>query len=312
MWHQVEINMGLTIKEIGNLLKDAFLELRNSDPLRLAAATAFFTTFALPAILIILIQIIGLIYNPEALSQEIFEKLKEVLGIGSAEQIKEVLEGFHEKASNWMITVGGFVFLIFVATTLFKVVKDSINQLWEIKLEHRAGFKKKLKQRAKALAVIGFTGILFLVTLLSEGLIAVLSDLVQEYFPAASQIFVQIIKQIAAIAIVTIWFTVLFKFLPDAKSPWKTALAGGFFTGVLFTIGKFLLGLLLSGSNIDNIYGASGSIVLLLLFVFYSSFILYFGATFTKQWGKYTNNEIVPREYAMFYELSEIKKEHKK
>lgn len=294
---------------IGSILKDSYIELRKSDPLRLAAATAFFTTFALPAILIIMIQFIGLIYNPETFSDELFERLRVILGFDSAKQIKEVLEGFQQQADNWYITAGGFLFLMFVATTLFKVVKDSINQLWEIKLEHRARFGKRMRQRAKAMAVIVFAGILFLTSLLSDAFIAILSDLIKDYWPIITGAIIQIVRQLVAIAIVTVWFAVVFKFLPDARTPWNTAFAGAFFTAVLFTAGKFLLGLLLSGSNIGSIYGASGSIVLILLFVFYSSFILYYGATFTKQWGKYIKNELSPRDYATFYELAEVKKE---
>lgn len=299
----------ISFSTTGHILKESYTELSNSDPLRLAAATAFFTTFALPAILIIMIQFIGFVYNPEAFSDDLFERLRVILGFESAQQIKEVLEGFQEQADNWYITLGGFLFLMFVATTLFKIVKDSINQLWEIKLEHRARFGKRMKQRAKAMAVIVFAGILFLASLLSDALIAILSDLIKDYWPAITKAFIQIIRQVFAIAIVTVWFAVVFKFLPDARTPWKTAFAGAFFTAVLFTGGKFLLGWLLSGSNIGSIYGASGSIVLILLFVFYSSFILYYGAAFTKQWGKYTNNELRPRDYATFYELAEIKKE---
>lgn len=300
----------LTWTDIGSLLKTSFVELRNNDPLRLASATAFFTTFALPAIIIIMIQFIGLVYNPETFSDDLFERLREILGLESAQQIKEVLEGFREQADKWYITIGGFLFLMFVATTLFKVVKDSINQLWDIKLEQRPRFGKRMRQRVKAIAVIVFAGILFLATLLSDGLIAILNDLVKDYLPAITGVFIQVIRHVVAIAIVTVWFAAVFKFLPDARTPWKTAFAGALFTAILFTGGKFLLGLLLSGSNIGNIYGASGSIVLILLFVFYSSFILYYGAAFTKQWGIYSNNKLEPREYAMFYELSEIKKDH--
>jgi membrane protein len=158
------------------------------------------------------------------------------------------------------------------------------------------------------MAVIVFAGILFLTSLLSDALIALLSDLIKDYWPAITGAFIQIIRHVVAIAIVTVWFAVVFKFLPDARTPWPTALGGALFTAVLFTGGKFLLGLLLSGSNIGSIYGASGSFVLILLFVFYSSFILYYGAAFTRQWGKYNNKELMPRDYAMFYELAEIKK----
>lgn len=300
--------MHLSFKDFGNVLKYSFQDLKRNDPLRLAAATAFFTTFALPAILIIIIQIFGLIYNPEIFSKELFEKLRITLGFESAQQIHATLSGFQELASNWYITVGGFIFLMFVATTLFKVIKDSLNQLWDIKLLHRPRIGRRMKLRAKSMIVIMLAGLLFLGNLLTDAMIILLSDFINEFWPSGTGIVILILKQIISIIIVTVWFAVLFKFLPDARTPWKTAFSGALLTGILFMLGRYLLGILLTGSNIGNIYGASGSIVLIFLFVFYSSFILYFGASFTKQWGKYIKSPIVPREHAMFYRLVELKK----
>lgn len=300
--------MPVNIKDLGNILKYSFHDLKRNDPLRIAAATAFFTTFALPAIIIILIQVFGLIYNPEIFSKELFEKLSVTLGFESAKQIHSTLSGFQELASNWYITAGGFIFLMFVATTLFKVIKDSLNQIWDIKLINKARFGKRMKLRAKSMIVIMLAGLLFLGNLVTDAMIILLSDMINDFWPSGRGIIILILKQIISIIIVTVWFAVLFKFLPDARTPWKTAFAGALFTGVLFMLGRYLLGILLPGSNIGNIYGASGSIVLILLFVFYSSFILYYGASFTKQWGEYIKAPLVPREYAMFYSLVELKK----
>lgn len=274
----------------------------------MAAATAFFATFSLPPILIILIQIFGLVLDPQSISDHMFVHLAEILGNESVEQIRQTLQGFKHLASNWYITVGGFLFLIFVATTLFAVISDSLNQLWSIKTHGKTPFNTKILNRLKSVAVIMLSGILFLGVLLGEGILAILKDYIRELWPGSSTFLFAILNQIISLIIVTAWFAVIFKYLSDAKLKWNTTIAGAFFTGVLFTIGKLVLGWVLALSNIQTIYGASGSFVLLLLFVFYCAFILYYGAMFTRVWAEYHQSSIEPRKNAYKYVLSEVKK----
>jgi membrane protein len=151
------------------------------------------------------------------------------------------------------------------------------------------------------------SGLLFLTTILGEAVQALLLDYIKEIWAGSTSLLYALINQFISIMVVTIWFTLIFRLLANGRPVWKVAFSGGLFTGVLFTIGKLLLAWMLGFSNIDTIYGASGSIVLILLFVFYSSFILYFGATFTYAWAEYVNRPIVPKKHAYSYELSEIK-----
>lgn len=290
------------------ILRRALRSLKNNDPLRMAAATAFFTTFALPPILIILIQILGLVLGPASISDHLFEHLGDIIGTDSVAQIKSTLTGFQSLARNWYITIGGSIFLFFVATTLFKVIKDSLNQLWNIKAYPTAGFKTRVKSRLISMAVIVVAGLLFLGVLLAEGLQALLDDYILEMWPNYGSLFFLVMNQVLSVVIVTSWFAVLFKYLSDGNPSWRVTLAGALFTGVFFTIGKLILGWLLTMSNIQNIYGASGSLVLLLLFVFYTSFILYYGAIFTRVWAEFKNQPIEPQKHAYKYQLSEIKK----
>ena len=275
----------------------------------MAAATAFFTTFSLAPILIILIQIFGLILNPETMSEHLFVHLGEIVGEESVDQIKQTLKGFRRLASNWYITIGGFIFLIFVSTTLFSVIRDSLNQLWGIKTHRKNAFSARLLDRLKAVAVIMISGILFLGVLLGEGLLSVLNEYIQEIWKGSTTFLFSLLNQLASMLIVTIWFAVIFKYLSDAILKWNTALTGALFTGILFTIGKLILGWVLGLSNIQTIYGASGSFVLLLLFVFYCSFILYYGAMFTSVWAEHRRSPIQPRKNAYRYVLSEVKNE---
>ncbi len=295
-----------SLKKIIQLLSNALHELRMNDPLRLAAATAFFTTFALPAILIIFIQLFGLISNPQKLSEHLFDHLAVMLGKESTRQVQQILLGFKQMANNWYITIGGFVFLLFVATTLFSVLRNSLNQLWNIKVHHHAGFVFQLKLRIKSFAVIIFTGVLFIAHLFAEGIQILLRDYINELWSGSGSFLYLILSQVLSILIVTAWFTALFKYLANGHPSWNIALAGGLFTGVLFTAGKLILAWLLTYSNIRTIYGASGSFVLMLLFVFYCSFILYYGGMFTKLWAKYNNKAFELDKHAYEFKISEI------
>lgn len=299
----------LRIRKFATVVRTALHILKNNDPLRLAAATAFFATFALPAILVILIQAFRLIVDPRTLSAHLFDHLALIVGADSVEQIRGTLRGFRRLATNWYIAIGGFIFLTFVATTLFKVIRDSLNQLWNIKVHSHSGVGFSLLERFRSIAVIMVAGLLFLVSLVAEGLQALLLGYLNELWAATVSGLYIVLNQLISMLVVTIWFTVLFRFISNGHPTWRVAFVGGLFTGVLFTIGKLILGWLLGYSNINNIYGASGSFVLVLLFVFYSSFILYLGGTFTYAWGEHVHKPIVPGKNAYKYELREVKKE---
>jgi membrane protein len=299
----------LTGKEFIRICAISFNEFKRNEPLRLAGASAFFTTFALPPIIIILVQIIGLVFRIQNLRDKFFVHLAQVLGRQSAAQVRVTFLGFTSLAKNWFLVAGGFVFLMFVATTLFKVIKDSINQLWNVKGTSEQPFKFKLEKRAVSLVIILFAGILFICGMLVEGLEVFLMQYTGELPVDTANFLTIFINNVISVIIVSIWFAVLFKALPDAKASWKVVIAGGIFTGVLFTIGKIIIRYMLSKGNITNIFGASGSLVLLLLFVFYSSFILYYGACFTKVYASFIEQPIKAANYAIKYKLVEVKSE---
>jgi len=292
-----------------SVLRKAFDEFRKNDPLRMAGATAFFTTFALPAVLLILIQVFGLIVSPRLMSRQLFENLGELFGRNTAAELHKTLFNVRHLFRNWFEAALGFLFLIFVATTLLKVIKDSLNQLWNIRTIVHQGFSFRLWSRVKAFLVILVAGLLFLLVLLFEGGLDLLQKHSDIQFAGSGILGKAFIRQCISFMFVTIWFSLIFKFLPDAKASWKTVIIGAAFTGLLFTLGKLLLQWLLSYSSMQTIYGASTSSVLLLLFVFYCSFIFYYGACFTKTWADFHNKSIAPGGHAEKYELAQVKKQ---
>lgn len=300
------------IFSIAELLNKALNELLKNDPLRMAGATAFFTTFALPPILVILIQIFKFLIEPKLIRAELFRSLSEIVGPETVRQLAGVLWAFRKMAQNWYITIGGFIFLLFVATTLFSVIKRSLNQVWKIRPINHAGILKRLFSRLQSIMVIIVAGILFVIGIFTEGLKAFIGKYLSAISPLLSVYFNSLLNYVVSIVIVTVWFAMLFRYLPDGRPKWKIAFAGAFLTSILFTIGKLILHWLLTYSNITTFYGTSASIVLLLLFVFYSSLILYYGAAFTKVWGIYKNEPIRPLPHAIHYRIVEAEIEMKK
>ena len=290
---------------IAELLRKALRELLKNDPLRMAGATAFFTTFALPPILVILIQFLKIIFGTRGIRRELLDSLSDILGPESVRQLAEVLRAFRKLAQNGYATAAGFIFLVFVDTTLFSVIKRSLNQVWKISPQAGKGFLKGLRNRFLSVLVIITAGLLFVFGLLTETLQAFIGKYIFEISPLLSVYFNTVVNALVSLLIVTVWFTLLFRYLPDGRPAWRVAFAGAFVTGLLFAVGKIILHWLLSYSNINTVYGTSASIVLLLLFVFYSSLILYYGAAFTKVWGIHIKKPIRPLPHAVHYRLVE-------
>ena len=297
----------MTFNELTNILKKAFTHLQSQNPLRLAAATAFFTTFALPPILIIIVQTFGLFYNPDAMKKGIFAQLANVLGRESSVDLFHIFDRFQELAQNWLAVVIGFMFLLFIATTLFHVVRSSVNDLWCIRTEQHAGVGYYLKMRLKSVIVILLSGLILSVQMLASGLQALLRGYINEVWNGYHSLLFRMISQVVFIIIAIGWFTMLFKYLANAHPDWKTAFAGGILTGILFTIGKIILGVLLTFSNLKTIFGATGSFVLVLLFVFYTSFIFYYGAAFTKSWAADKNRKMRLEKHAHEYKVEAVR-----
>ncbi|HEY0174762.1 MAG TPA: YihY/virulence factor BrkB family protein [Pedobacter sp.] len=289
-------------------LQKAFKLFQKNDPLRLAGATAFFANFALPPILLILIRLFGFFIDRKMLAARLFERLSSILDESSTRQIKQTLRNIRGIDHKWYATLLSFIFFLFVATTLFSVIKNSMDQIWSIGIKENSTFLFKLKTRARSMVIILTAGLLFFVGLLTDSIQAYIGTYINVSYPVFSMIFFSILNQSLFIIIMTTWFSVLFRFLTSGRPTWKSAVRGGLLTGMLFTLGKYILRIALPLSNIGNIYGASGSIVLIMLFVFYSSFIFYFGACFVKVLSDAIETPIRPIKGAFNYEIKEVLK----
>ncbi len=266
----------------------------------MAGATAFFTTFALPPMLIIVVRVFGLFLDRRTVGQALLRPLEGPFGEVGTAPILQAIRSFRALPSNALTAAALFLFLLFVATTLFKVVRGSINQLWCVRPLAGAGVRAAVRSRGVSLAVILAGGALFLAVQLAEAGTALL----QRYLDPQAALFLnRILNTGLALVISSAWFFVLFRALPDGRADRRIALGGALLTGILFTAGKTVLSLLLRPVPVTNFYGVSGAFALVLLFLFYSALFLYVGAAIIEAWGNAVGRPIVAKAGAERYRL---------
>jgi len=294
------------LKEILDLFTDSAKELGKNRPLILASSTAFFTIFSIPPTLIILANILSLYFQKESLTAKFSETITELFGQDVSEQLLGIANNFRNMASEPWITYAGFIFLIFVATNLFKVIRMSVNQIWNVRMEKQGGLLFRLRKRAISLGIILLTGVFFIFSTLADSTITYVETAISENLFVLDTVIIVIISKVASIIIISLWFVAIFRFLPDAKINWRSILTGSILTAFLFTIGKYLLETFLINSNIDNIFEASTSIVLVMLFIFYSSFIVYYGASFIYIYHGFRDKNLKTRKHAKQYKITSV------
>ena len=295
--------MQLKLKKVYRILVETFLRLKRNEPLILASATAFFTLFSLAPILVILVNILSTLFRNYKITDALFQSIQKVFGTETSGQIRSIVENVKSFGGEWYITVGGFIFLLFVASNLLNIVQKAINQLWGIRKSRYKKIKYDVRERLIGIVLVLGIGLVFVISLLLDASVAFLGGYLHKLIPSVDAIFILTVNIFFSILVVTAWFSVLYKILPDAVVHWNVAFVGGLLTAVLFTIGKWILGQLLDYSNMVTIFGTFASVFFILLFIFYSALILYFGASFTYTYASGTNRPIKPRKYSDNYEV---------
>lgn len=286
-------------KKIGHLLKETFREFKADNATKLSAALSYYTFFSLPPLIIIIINLCGVFFGTEAVRGEIFGQINGLVGNATALQIQEVLKNVKLSNSNAFTTAIGVIILLLGASGVFSEIQDSINIIWGIKAKPKRGLIKFLKNRLMSFSMIGSAGFLLLVSLTVNSLMDVLSKRLAAYFPKDTIHLFYAVNLIIVFITITLLFTIIFKTLPDGKVALRDGIIGASFTAILFMIGKFAIGAYLGKSTIATVYGVAGSVILILVWVYYSAIILYIGAEFTKVYANIHGHKIIPYEYSV-------------
>ncbi len=293
------------IKNIYTYLKQVFTEFAEDNILKYSASLAYYTVFSLAPVLIVIISICGVLFGKEAIQGHIYGQIKGLVGNDAAVQIQETIKNIHLTGHNIFATIISIIVLLIGATGIFGEVQDSLNKIWGLKIKTKKTWWKLIINRLLSFSLILCIGFVMMVSLLLNALVSAFGTFLARYFSEFSVILVQLTDNVLTFIVTTFLFSLMFKVLPDAKIKWKDVLIGGLITSVFFTLGKLTIGYYLGSSNIASVYGAAGSIMIIMVWVYYSSIILYLGAEFTKVYAKLHGGKIYPNEYAIWIKTEE-------
>ena len=291
--------MPANVKTAFDVLKQTVREWLDDKAPRLGAALAYYTIFSIAPIIIVIIGIAGLWFGHQAAQEQIFTQLSGLVGEKGADAIQGMLQAADKPRTGLIATIIGIVTLIFGATGVFIQLQDALNTIWEVKPKPGQGIKGFIRHRLLSLAMVFGIGFLLLVSLVVSAALAAAGKWFEGIMPGGEEIW-HAVNFFLSFVVIAALFTLMFKYLPDVKVSWKDVWLGGMITALLFTVGKFALGFYLGRSSVTSAYGAAGSLVIVLLWVYYSAQILFFGAEFTQVYANRFGKKLEPSANAMW------------
>lgn len=288
------------------MFKCAGIDFIDDKILKLSASLAYSTVFSIAPMIIVALYCGDIFLGREAIEGKLYGELEGLLGSSAAGQIQEIIRNTALSSDLGWSAIIGLITLIIGATGVFTEIQDSINFIWRLKTKPKKGkgLLKIVLTRLLSFSLVISLGFVMVVSLVIHGIIEVLMSRLNELLPTA--IVVYIVNLVVTFITITALFAVIFKVLPDAKVKWRHVWVGAMTTAVLFMLGKFAIGLYLGNSSIGSTYGAAGSLVILLVWVYYSAAILYFGAAFTREYVQHKGERIYPNNYAVWVEQVEV------
>jgi len=289
----------ITFKGLWGVLKATFIGFDDHKVTKLSGSLAYYTFFSMAPLLVVIISLCGIFLGQEAAEGKIYEQLAGFMGKETASQLQEIVAKAAIGDKGVVAFIIGIVTLLVGATTVFADIQDSINFIWGLKPKPKRGWLKILQNRFLSFSVIISLGFILLVSLAVTALLDGFSVRLQARFSQVSVILFYILNQLLTLTVISLIFGVIFKVLPDAEIRWRDVVFGAIVTALLFMLGKSGISIYIGQSDVGSTYGAAGSLVILLLWTYYSSIILYVGAEFTKAYAVAYGSEIRPSPYAV-------------
>lgn len=292
----------MNIKEVWDIAKESFREWQEDKAARLAAAVSFYTIFSLAPLLVVLVGILGLVLGgQEGAQQVLLSQIRQATGgrIGAeGGLLTEVIQNASVQGGAGLATIIGIGVLLFGASTIFAQLQDAMNSIWEVKDDPNAGWLEKVKDRALAFVMVLGIGLILLVFFLVNPIIVGALQIAADFLPGSAFIF-PILNLLISAVVFTLCIALVYKYLPDVKIDWEDVLLGAAVTAVLLAIGNLLIGIYLGFNTLSSIYAGAGSLVVILLWVFFASQIFFFGAEFTQVYARRHGKQVVPEKGAV-------------
>ena len=292
-------------RHLPKLIKDTAILWNKDNPWRLSAVVAYYALLSLPGLLVVIINVVGSFWGSGAVEGEVYDEIRNVMGASAADSMQAIFENARGGESSLVATIIGIGALIFGATGVFYHLQISINEVWEITSVPKQEFLRSLIDRARSFGFVLVIGFLLLISFVISAVLSALQGYIEEFFPQLSFIFLQVSDIIISLAVVTLLFALIYKYLPDVHVGWRSVWVGAVITSVLFAIGKEILSYYFSEASPGSTYGAAGSIIIILLWVSYSCLILFFGAEFTWVYARRYGHKIQPKSHARFLQKGE-------
>lgn len=291
------------------VLKTTFMSFSSDNGLKLSASLAYYTVFSLAPLLILIISLAGLFLGHDAITNSLYPQIKGYVGADAAKQIQDMLKNLELSGKTGIAVVIGIVTLMVGASSIFIEIQDSLNIIWRVKAKPKKGWLKLIQNRFISFSLIISLGFLLLVSLVLNIIILALSNKLQHFLPGITVWLIDGINIAVAFIVIALLFGIIFKVLPDVKISWKDVRSGAVFTAILFMIGRYIIGLYIQYSANSSAYGAAGSIIVILLWIYYTAAILYIGAEFTQVYAEANGSHIEPADYAVHVKQTEVEQD---
>ncbi|HET7510272.1 MAG TPA: YihY/virulence factor BrkB family protein [Solirubrobacterales bacterium] len=288
----------MQIKPAFDFLKETFTEWTDDEVPQHAAALAYYTIFSLAPLLLIVIAIAGLAFGRDAVEGRLVGEISGLVGPQGGQAIQTMVANAGRHGSGLLATVVGVVTILFGAMGVFTQLQGSLDHIWDVRPKPGRGIKGIVMSRAAAFGMLLGIGFLLLVSLVVSTALTTVGTYFAGLLPAG-KVLLQVVSELFSFAVVTALFAMLFRFLPDVRIAWRDVWVGAVSTALLFTLGKYLIGLYLGRSSVASVYGAAGSLVIVLLWIYYSAMILFFGAEITQVYARRYGTRIQPDKHAM-------------
>ncbi|MBP6312119.1 MAG: YihY/virulence factor BrkB family protein [Flavobacteriales bacterium] len=286
------------IKKHWTILKTTVKEFMASDPTAQAATIAYYTIFSLPAVMIIAIMVAASFYDEAAVRNALLTQAGKMIGPDTAASLREMMENAAVTESKLLAEIMGIAALVISAGSVFASLQAALNRVWEVEATKGKAVWKYLSTRLLSLALVASFGFLMLVSLLLDAALVAFGERLSNWLSGFTAVLVTTLNVTLSFSIITFIFAMIFKVLPDAKIRWRDVLSGSVVTALLFTLGKYLIGLYISYAGVGDSYGAAGAVVIILVWVYYSTVILLFGAHFTHVYARDYGTGVKPSDHA--------------
>jgi membrane protein len=298
-------------RRIWKILVATFTGFISDNGLKLSASLAYYTIFSMAPLLIIIISLADVFWGHDAATNKLYPEIAHYVGRDAALQIQSVLKNLALSGKSNIAVVIGIITLLIGASSIFIEIQDSLNIIWRVKAKPKKGWLKLIENRFLSFSLIISLGFLLLASLLINLILTALSNWIEHYVHAITALLFDVINLASTFIIISVLFGIIFKVLPDAKIRWKDVRTGAFFTAGLFMVGQYLINMYIQYAAKTSAYGAAGSILVILAWIYYTAAILYIGAEFTQVYAEILGCKIEPADYAVSVQQTEIEREVK-